>query len=148
MLAHWSSPDPYEGSSPFHSEAARHREVKWLAQDHTALGSRSKIPAQVCLTAGPTQLTLPPSPRSIQAVTPTQLRFRSGVTGSVSVFMGPERWFGWLCREGPHDAVCLFMKSYQNGRRVLQLRSFIQKPDGGFKSYLCHPLLCVPGQVA
>ena len=90
-------PRSCEGSSPFHSEAARHREVKWLAQDHTALGSRSKIPAQVCLTAGPTQLTLPPSPGPPDFTptqltpppspgppdfTPTQLGVRSGVTGS------------------------------------------------------------------
>ena len=65
-------PRSCEGSSPFHSEAARHREVKWLAQDHTALGSRSRIPAQVCLTAGPTQLTPPPSPGPPD-FTPTQL---------------------------------------------------------------------------
>ena len=110
-----------------------HFEETGFKSEVTCLRQHS-LPAQVCLTAGSTQLTLPPSPWSNQDFTPTRLRFRSGVIGSVLAFMGPERWVGWLCREGPHDAVCLFTKSYQHGRRVIvkklptEARRWVQIP--------------------
>lgn len=43
--------------------------------------------------------------------------------------MDPERRVGWLCREGPHNAICLLIASYQKSRMVLSLRTCVQNPN-------------------